>query len=253
MKVKPSSLRLLKPFASLNDFFVVIPPHRFIIFGEGKRARYRGIAIEGYLGETLHEAGAYSFDAFLNGSFEKMDAGYDPLAKLDDFDELVSADVITSFALSRLEIKLLRKQDARHFTHVRFYKKPNGTTTARVFDARKYFSGSISAQSVDDYAELDLDTDADRDFYVYVELELLKKLPVDDYDVTVAEDELVSFEGAETGLTFHMRDQRLGEQMEDRISDLGSYDDVFFIDIDRVKPSSADWKNPNAKPRNAKS
>lgn len=249
MKVSRSSLRLLQPLASLNDFFLVIPPRRFIIFGEGERAKYRGIAIEGYLNETFAKPSVFSFEAFLDGTYQGVDPGYDPLLKVDDFEELTGAEAITGFELSSDAIKLLRKQDARHFTHVRFYKKPSGKTTARIFDARKYFSGSIDEKRVDDYNEIEMRTDADRDFYFYVELPLLKKLPIDDYNVTVLEDEMVTFEGLDTGLTFHMRDQRLGEQMEERIADLGSYDEVFFIDIDRMKPSSADWKKPDAKPR----
>lgn len=249
MKPRQSTLRTLLPLAKLNDFFIVDAPRRFIVFGEGKRAVYRSIAVEGYLNENFTESQTLSFEALKEGYFKSFDPEYDPLLKIVDFNALVGAPAVTQFELSAEAIKLIRKQDARHFTHVRFYKKPNGKTTARVFDARKYFSGSIAEQRVDDYHEIDLPLGAHRDFYFYIELTILKKIPIDDYEVTVLEDEMITFEGVESGLSFHLRDQRLGEQMEERIADLGSYDEVFFIDIDRMKPSSADWKAPNAKRR----
>jgi len=249
MKVSRISQKALSPFASLNDFFMILPPRRFVVFGEGKRGAYRGIAIEGYLNQDFESAGVYSCAAFLKGKFEQFDAGYDPLAKIEDFEQLIGSPERTTFLLNKDGLKQIKKQDARHNTHVRFFKKPDGHTTARVFDARKYFAKAIEKHRVDDYTEIEMQTDAADDFYFYVELAILKKLPLDDYEVVVLEGEMITFEGVETGLTFHMRDQRLGEQMEERISDLGSYDEVFFIDIDRVKPSSADWKKPNAKSR----
>lgn len=164
---------------------------------------------------------------------------------------MIDVEAITSFDMSRQTFKLIRKVDSRRNTHVRFYKKTDGHTKARVFDARKYFASSIDTDRVDDYAEIAMQTDAQANFYFYVELSILKKLPLDDYEIVVLDNEMITFEGLKSGLRFHLRDQRLGEQMEERISDLGSYDEVFFIDIERVKPSSADWKSPNVKRRRA--
>lgn len=249
MKANRSAQKTLAQFASLSDFFLIVPPCRFLVFGEGKRGAYRGIAVEGFLNQSFAAPKVYSFPALKDGQFEPFDAGYDPLMKVDDFNQLIAAPVQTRFFLDRESLKLIRRQDARRNTHIRFFKKPDGHTTARVFDARKYYSSAIDTDLVDDYAEIQMPTDAASDFYFYVELTILKKMPIDDYEVTVLEDEMVTFEGVESGLSFHLRDQRLGEQMEERIADLGSYDEVFFIDIDRMKPSSADWKAPNAKRR----
>ena len=60
---------------------------------------------------------------------------------------------------------------------------------------------------------------------------------------------MVTFASVETCLTFHTRDQRLGEKMEERILDLGSYDDLFFLDPVRVEPTRNDWKAPAAQRR----
>lgn len=249
MKAAPSSIQTLKPFAKWNDHFVIIPPRRFIVFGEGKAGALRGIAVEGYLNEEFDAPKAYSFTRLLKGTFAALKPKFDPARKVGFFDELVSAPLATTFTLGSDELKALRTVDARRYTHVRFYKKPNGITTARVFDARKYFSSAVSNREVDDYAEIRMTTDAASDFHFYVELSVLKKLPLDDYEVIVLDNEMVTFEGTENGLTFHTRDQRLGDKMESRITDLWSYDELFFLDPARVEPTRNDWKSPAAQRR----
>lgn len=244
MKATPSSIKTLKPFAKWNDHFVVIPPRRFIVFGEGKDGALRGIAVEGYLNETFDMPMAYSFSDLVKGTFASANTKFDPSRKVGFFDELVGAPDITRFTLGAAELKALRGADARRFTHVRFYKKPSGITTARVFDARKYFASAVADCEVDDYGELQMTTDAASDFHFYTELAVLKKLPIDDYEVSVLDNEMVTFEGLETGLTFHTRDQRLGEQMEDRIADIGAYDEILMLDPGRVAPTKNDWKSP---------
>ena len=37
--------------------------------------------------------------------------------------------------------------------------------------------------------------------------------------------------------------------MEERIKDLGAYDDLFFFDATRIKPTKNDWKAPAAQRR----
>lgn len=249
MKATPSSIKTLKPFAKWNDHFVVIPPRRFVVFGEGKDGALRGIAVEGYLNETFDAPLAYSFPELLTGTFAPTETKFDPARKVGFFDELIGAPAITTFTMGSGELKALRKVDARRFTHVRFFKKPNGVTTARVFDARKYFASAVSDREVDDYGEIQMTTDAASDFHFYTELSVLKQLPHSDYEVTVLDNEMVTFEGVESGLTFHTRDQRLGEQMEERISDLESYDELFFLDPVRVEPTRNDWKAPAAQRR----
>ena len=249
MIASPGSIRTLSPFANWNDHFVVIPPRRFVVFGEGKDGALRGIAVEGYLNENFEAPTAYSFAELKKGTFAPTKVKFDPARKVGFLDEISGASVIATFMLGAGELKSLRKVDGRRFTHVRFYKKPNGVTTARVFDARKYFSSAVSNPEVADYGEVQMTTDAASDFHFYMELAVLKHLPLDDYEVAVLNNEMVTFEGVETGLTFHTRDQRLGEQMEERISDIGSYDELFFIDPVRVEPTRNDWKAPAAQRR----
>jgi hypothetical protein len=249
MKCAESSILTLKPFASWNDHFVVIPPRRFIVFGEGKGGALRGIAVEGYLNETFETPTAYSFAEFMKGVYSPAATKFDPVRKVSFFDELSAATAITSFNMGSDELKALRKVDARRFTHVRFFKKPSGVTNARLFDARKYYASSVSDRDVVNYCEIQMTTDAASDFHFYMELSVLKQLPLDDYDIVVLDNEMVIFEGIESGLTFHTRDQRLGEQMEERISDLGSYDELFLIDPVRVQPTRNDWNAPAAQRR----
>lgn len=244
MKATLSSIKPLKPFAKWNDHFIVMPPRRFVVFGEGKEGALRGIAVEGYLNETFDMPMACSFSELLTGTFAPAATKFDPSRKVGFFDDLVGAPAITTFMMGAAELKALRGADARRFTHVRFYKKPSGVTTARVFDARKYFASAVADREVDDYGEIRMTTDAASDFHFYTELSVLKALPIDDYEVSVLDNEMVTFEGSETGLTFHTRDQRLGEQMEDRIADLGAYDDILMLDPGRVAPTKNDWKTP---------
>lgn len=249
MKATRSSIKILKPFAKWNDHFVVMPPRRFVVFGEGKEGALRGIAVEGYLNETFDAPMAYSLPDLLTGTFSPAETKFDPARKVGFFDDLIGAPAATMFMMGAGELKALRGVDARRFTHVRFYKKPNGVTTARVFDARKYFGSAVSDREVDDYGEIQMATDAASDFHFYMEVSVLKTLPLDDYEVTVLDNEMVTFAGVENGLTFHTRDQRLGEQMEERITDLGSYDELFFLDPARVEPTRNDWKAPAAQRR----
>lgn len=249
MKAAPSSQATLKPFAKWNDHFVVIPPRRFIVFGEGKSGVLRGIAVEGYLNEEFDTPMTCSFSELLKGKFAYATTTFDPKRKVGFFDELVGADAVATFILGSSELKALRGVDARQFTHVRFHKKRNAITTARVFNARKYFSSAVADREVDDYYEIQMTTDAASDFHFYMELAVLKQLALDDYEVTVLDNEMVTFQGVETGLIFHTRDQRLGEQMEERTSDLGAYDEMFFLDPVRVEPTRNDWKAPAAQRR----
>ena len=249
MKAARSSIKTLTSFAKWNDHFVVIPPRRFVVFGEGKDGALRGIAVEGYLNEDFDAPMAWSFVDLLKGVDTPAKTKFDPARKVGFFDDLTGAPAITTFTMGSDELKALRKVDARRFTHVRFFKKPDGITTARVFDARKYFASAVSDREVDDYGEIQMTTDAASDFHFYMELAVLKQLPLDDYEVSILDNEMVTFEGVESGLTFHTRDQRLGEQMEERISDLGSYDELFFLDPVRVEPTRNDWKAPAAQRR----
>ena len=214
------SIKTLSRFANWNDHFVVIPPRRFVIFGEGKDGALRSIAVEGYLNENFDAPTAYSFAELAKGTFASAQVKFDASRKVGFLDEITGASVITTFTMGANELKALGNVDARKFTHVRFYKKPSGVTAARVFDARKYFSSVVSNAEVADYGEVQMTSDAATDFHFYMELMVLKQLPLDDYEVTVLTNEMVTFEGGETGLTFHTRDQRLGEKMEERITDL---------------------------------
>ena len=249
MKAAQSSVQTLKQFAKWNDHFVLMPPRRFLVFGEGKDGALRGIAVEGYLNEEFEVPEAFSFRCLMNGTFTAFKTKFDAARKAQFFDDLVGSSVITAFTLGSDELKALRSVDARRYTHVRCYKKPHGVTTARVFDARKYFSSSVSNSEVDEYAEIHMKTNAMRDFHFYTELSVLKKLPLDDYEVSVLENEMVIFEGAENGLTFYTRDQRLGEQLENRIADLGAYDELFFLDPTRLEPTKNDWTSPSVQRR----
>jgi hypothetical protein len=249
MKATLGSINTLKSFETWNDHFVIIPPRRFVVFGEGKQASLRGVAVEGYLNEEFQDCNAYSFRDLFSGNFKPSTTKFNPIRKIDFFDQLIGAPAITHFTLGSDELKLLRKIDARKFTHIRFYKKPTGVTTARAFNVCKYFASAVSTSEINDYAELQMKSNASSDFYFYIELNIIKKLPIDDYNLTPLINEMISFESVETGLNFYMRDQRLGEKMDARVEDLGSYDEILFIDPSRLVPTKSNWKDPESQPR----
>ena len=244
MRASQSSIMTLKRFAKWNNHFVVIPPRRFVVFGEGKDGALRGIAAEGYINEDFDAPCAFTCDDMLQGRYSNAITQFNPARKVEFFDELIDAPSIASFTLGVHEHKLLCCLDARRLTHIRFYKKPSGKTTARAFDVRKYYTNVIASHEVDDFAEVEMKTEAEADFHFYIELKVFKHLPKDEYQVTVLDNEMVTFEGRELGLTFHMRDQRLGEQMEERVLDLGTYDELLFMNEERVRPSKNNWKAP---------
>lgn len=249
MYASDSSIKILQPFSSWNDHFILLPPRRFVVFGEGKDGELRSTVVEGYLNEMLEEFGAFSFSSLKRNKFEKAQVGFHPERKVAFLEELTNEDALTTFSISKDEIKVIKKADGRRFTHLRFYRKSAGATTIRIFDARKYFSAGINSTDVDDFLELSIMANASTDFYFYMEFSTLKKLPLDDYTVTVLKNDVVTFEGAETGLLFHTRNQRLGENMESRIEDLGAYDEIFLLDSNRVSPTKNDWKNPRIQRR----
>ena len=151
MKATLGSINTLKSFETWNDHFVIIPPRRFVVFGEGKQASLRGVAVEGYLNEEFQDCNAYSFRDLFSGNFKPSTTKFNPIRKIDFFDQLIGAPAITHFTLGSDELKLLRKIDARKFTHIRFYKKPTGVTTARAFNVCKYFASAVSTSEINDY------------------------------------------------------------------------------------------------------
>jgi len=62
--------------------------------------------------------------------------------------------------------------------------------------------------------------------------------------VQVLENEVIQFNGMESGLTFLTRDQRLGQKLETRLASLQDTDEIYFTDPSRMTPGKTDWKAP---------
>jgi hypothetical protein len=244
MKLSKSSIDALTPFHSWNDHFIVVPPNRFVVFGEGKDASLRSLTVSGFLRDSVDVPMAVAFSSLVAAELADAPTKFNPLKKVGFLDDLTEAPVVAEFLLTSKQLQVLKKTDARHFTHVRFFRKTGMFLRARVFDARKYFSSTISDDSVADYAEYELRQEMGNPFYFYMTTTAFKCLPKDDYQVQVLDNEIIQFNGSETGLTFLTRDQRLGQKLEMRLASLQDTDEIYFTDPSRMTPGKTDWKEP---------
>ena len=244
MKLSKSSEDLLMQFQSWNDHFILVPPNRFVVFGEGKEASLRSLTVSGFLRDHVASPMAPLFSSLMATELVDAPTKFNPLKKVGYLDDLTEAPVVAEFLLTSNQQHVLKKTDARHFTHVRFFRKTGMSLRARIFDARKYFSSTISDDSVTDYAEYELRQETGNPFYFYMTTTAFKCLPKDDYQVQVLENEVIQFNGMESGLTFLTRDQRLGQKLETRLASLQDTDEIYFTDPSRMTPGKTDWKAP---------
>lgn len=246
MKLSKLSLEKLMPFRSWNDHFILLPPNRFVVFGEGKHASLRSLTVSGFLPESFVAPMAIAYSSLTEEALVEVSTKFNPLKKVGFLDDLTEAPVVAEFLLTSSQHKVLKKVDARQFTHIRFFRKTGMSLRARAFDARKYFACTISDESVADYAEYELRQETGNPFYFYMTMTAFKCLPKDDYQVQVLDNEIIQFNGIETGLTFLTRDQRLGQKLEDRLASLQDTDEIYFIDPSRMTPSKSDWHAPKS-------
>lgn len=246
MRLSKSSLDALMPFRSWSDHFILVPPNRFVVFGEGKDASLRSLTVSGFLRDRIDAPMALAFSSLMAAEHADATTKFNPLKKVGYLDDLTEAPVVAEFMMTSKQQQVLKKTDARHFTHIRFFRKTGMSLRARVFDARKYFSSTISDDSVADYAEYELRQETGIPFYFYMTTTAFKSLPKDDYQVQILDNEVIQFNGMESGFSFLTRDQRLGEKLETRLGSLQDTDEIYFIDPSRMTPGKTDWKAPKS-------
>jgi hypothetical protein len=246
MKLSRSSLDALMPFQTWNDHILLIPPNRFVVFGEGKDASLRSLTVSGFLRDSVDAPMAVVSSSLKSENLTQAPTKFNPAKKVGFLDDLSEAPVVAEFLLTAKQQQVLKKADARQFTHIRFFRKSGMSLRARLFDARKYFSNTISDQGIADYAEYELREETGTPFYFYMTITAFKALPKDDYQVQVLENEIIQFNGMEGGMTFLTRDQRLGQKLEDRLASLHDTDEIYFIDPSRIAPGKNDWKTPKS-------
>lgn len=249
MKLSKSSLDALVPFQTWNDHIILIPPNRFVVFGEGKDASLRSLTVSGFLRDSVDAPMAIASSSLKSENLVAAATKFNPAKKVGFLDDLTEAPVVAEFLLTAKQQQVLKKADARQFTHIRFFRKSGMSLRARVFDARKYYSKTIADEGIADYVEYELREETGTPFYFYMTVTAFKCLPRDDYQVQVLENEIVQFNGMENGLTFITRDQRLGQKLEDSLASLQDTDEIYFIDPSRIAPGKNDWKAPKSQRR----
>jgi hypothetical protein len=246
MKLSQSSIDVLKQFQSWNDHFIIIPPNHFVVFGEGKEASLRSLTVSGFLRDSVDEPMAIAFSSLMAEELAPAPTKFNPMKKVGYLDDLAESPVIAEFLLTAKQQQVIKKTDARQCTHIRFFRKTGMSLRARIFDARKYFSSTISDETVVDYAEYELRPGSGNPFYFYITIVAFKCLPKDDYQVQVLDNEVIQFNGMESGLTFLTRDQRLGQKLETRLASLQDTDEIYFVDPNRITPGKSDWQEPKS-------
>lgn len=151
---------------------------------------------------------------------------------------------ITSFEISENIFNQLGKCGRSKPTHIRLWSKSSGYVFARPFDARKYFENIIEEERIK-YQLFELSNLKGDEFTAYIEYPVFKKLKKDTYDVYVLDNGLLIFEGVETGLTYYIRDQRLGSSWTDEVNESIGEETVLVLDPTRVKEIHHRMKSHN--------
>lgn len=234
MKVSKKSIKYLSSFRTFSEQFILTPTGRFFIFGEGKERIHASTVIESKIKET---SGGYtifdlpkSTDVLLNKSSKQNP---NPEKKIHFFDELLSnTKEIASFSID-LATKKQISVESIGATHIRLWGRDDGSIFARSFDARRYYSKSIK-QERNKFKLYPLSDFNKRDFLTYIEHTTFKRLKNDRYGISVLSNGIMIFDGIETGLTYYIKDQKLGTEWVKFIKDSVIEDNVLSFDPRRV-------------------
>ena len=213
-------MTLLSSFRSCADVVFLTPASRFFIFGEGKDGAYSSVVVEGKVRERHSGFGAYALpnpeDKDLKPKTGKVAR---PEEKIKYFEKLFDgAEEVASFEIDLPAVKALRKYKTKP-THIRFWRKEEGEAFARAFDALRYFERKIAFDRLK-YNLTKLSNPTGNGFAVYIEYPVFRLMKEDSFRVTVFSNGILYFCGVETGLSYYVRDQRLGDQWEFDFHDL---------------------------------
>ena len=239
IKLRQKQIKQILQFKNLNNHFILVPPSRMFVFGEGKKSNERGICIETRLDFSVDEHESYSFVTLeKNGILEKAKTRFNAKNKIDHFDDLLNEGKdIAEFVIPNDTLQqMLRIANVEKHTHYRIFKKEDTPSRIRSFNAVKYYSEMIGDNlKINEYYEQDLPDFRGIPFYVYIKTSTMKLLNKDDYSVTVSDNGMITFEGCSNNLVYYLRDQRLGAYVENQITEINSLDSVLLFDPRRAK------------------
>ena len=238
-KLNQKQIKQVLQFSNLNNHFILVPPSRMFVFGEGRNSNERGICLETRVDIITSEHESFTFeDLKRNGNLEKAKTRFNAKNKIGHFDELLNEGKdIAEFVFSKEVFeKMLRIAKLEKHTHFRLFKKEDTPSRIRSFNAVKYYSEMIGDNlKINEYYEQDLQDFSGIPFYVYIKTSTLKLLKKDDYNVVVSDNGLITFEGFSNNLIYYLRDQRLGTYVENQISEIDSIESVLLFDPRRAK------------------
>ena len=238
-KLNQKQIKHIFQFSNLNDHFILVPPSRMFVFGEGKNSEERGICLETRINISVDDYESFTFEAIKrNGTLEKANTRFNAKNKIDHFDDLLNeGEDVAEFVIPNETLQqMLRIAKVEKHTHFRIFKKEDTPSRIRSFNAVKYYSEMIGDNlKINEYYEQDLPDFRGIPFYVYIKTSTMKLLKKDDYSVIVSDNGLITFEGFSNNLVYYLRDQRLGVYVENQISEIDSKDSVLLFDPRRAK------------------
>jgi len=229
MKLSVRTKKIFDRYRRVGAEVILGPPNRFTIFGEGVN---NGLVVQGRIQENCEEY------VVLKDS-KKFKAKYDPERKVGYFTELfVDTKSIATFHMSsRIQQSIMKEARSLKSTHLRFYRKPDNPPRVRAFDARKYYEGMFfDSDEVEKYGTRGLLKATGDPFYVYFKMASLRTVPKDDFEVTVFDNGLTEMIALKSDHSFILRDQRLGQNFDEMITDQLGIDNVLLFDP-RIAPS----------------
>ncbi len=239
IKLNHKQIKQVLQFSNLNDHFILVPPSRMFVFGEGKNSNERGICLETRMNFSVDDYESFTFEGIKrNGNLEKAKTRFDAKNKIDHLDDLLNeGEDVAEFVIPNDTLQqMLRIANVEKHTHFRIFKKEDTPSRIRSFNAVKYYSEMIGDNlKINEYYEQDLNDFRSIPFYVYIKTSTIKLLKKDDYSVIVSDNGLITFEGFSKNLIYYLRDQRLGAYVENQISEIDSMDSVLLFDPRRAK------------------
>ena len=245
MKPARAVITKLQPFRTWNDHFVLMPRRRFVVFGEGKNGDLRSIVASGRVDLVVDAPTVVDFASVFAGALEPTKARFAPSKKIEFFDKLADAEPLgTCFIPEKKLVEIGQAlRDANH-THLRFDCQSGSAVTVRTFDARKYYSNRLSDPTVLKFKDFELTAHPNAKFRFYMRSNVFRQITKEELEFTIFANEIIETLGMTSGVTYTIRDQRLGEKLEERISNLNDYSDIYWFDPDKMEPTKNNFTSP---------
>ncbi len=242
MKFSQKSIKSLSQFRSLGNTVIIDQQSQFYVFGGKPKKAEKHIVLQhtsavaiGILDQKFSKMGVYDLPKPSDTSvIANKDVKFDPVSKISFFKDINNgAKQIASFYLDEEIKNSYKDKDYKTATHLRIWKKDENLFI-RAFDARRYYDQLIeSDRKVFPLIEL-WDFDGS-DFIVYIVLDTFKKFVNDSYDVSVLDNDIIIFHSIDAGVTYHIRNQRLGNDWIQEIKKPSIKDNSLLLDPRRGK------------------